>query len=490
MAVISFAADTLMAQPTITSEPASQTVLAGSTVLFSVIAQGVGPLSYQWQFDGTNLPNDVISTVVGTSHCCYSGDGGPATNARVEIKEGMAFDIFGNLYLPCDDRIRKVDTNGIITTVAGNGVSDFSGDGGQATNASLNGAASVAPDAYGNLYIVDGVNERIRKVDTNGIITTVAGNGTMGYSGDGMAATNAQLRLPSTVCLDGLGNFYFSDCLNNCIRKVATNGIISRVVISASLNSPHGITFDAAGNLYIADAGNARVRKIDRKGVVTTVAGNGSGTYSGDGGPATNAGLSGLWGLAVDAGGNLYFSDLLASRIRKVDTNGIITTVAGSGSSVFSGDGGAATNAGIYQPIGVALDKAGNLFIDDVYAVRKVGYTGYLTLTLNQVTASDAGSYTVVVTFSGGSITSEVAKLTVQFPPSISSITPQSDGTVALSFAGTPNSTNRLWVATNLGPPAVWSPLSTNVAGPDGTWRFTDSSAVGWACRFYRVSMP
>jgi hypothetical protein len=180
----------------------------------------------------------------------------------------------------------------------------------------------------------------------------------------------------------------------------------------------------------------------------------------------------------------------LASRIRKVDTNGIITTVAGSGSSVFSGDGGAATNAGIYQPIGVALDKAGNLFIDDVYAVRKVGYTGYLTLTLNQVTASDAGSYTVVVTFSGGSITSEVAKLTVQFPPSISSITPQSDGTVALSFAGTPNSTNRLWVATNLGPPAVWSPLSTNVAGPDGTWRFTDSSAVGWACRFYRVSMP
>ncbi len=174
-----------------------------------------------------------------------------------------------------------------------------------------------------------------------------------------------------------------------------------------------------------------------------------------------------------------------------VDTNGIITTVAGNGSDTYSGDGGAATNAGLYSgPDGLAFDTSGNLYIGTGYSVRKVGYTGYPTLTLNQVTTSDAGSYVVIVTSSEGSVTSEVATLTVQLPPSISVITPQPDGSVALSFTGTPNSTNRLWVATNLAPPAVWSPISTNIAGTDGTWHFTDSSAVGWSSRFYRASMP
>ena len=503
-AVIVLSRGALLAQPSITTQPVSQTALAGSTMVFSVTAEGAGPLSYQWQFNGTNLPNDIITTVVGPGWG-YSGDGGPATNARVYIEEGMAFDSLDNLYLPCDTRIRMVDTNGIIRTVVGNGTNAFSGDGGPATNASLYGAASVAPDAYGNLFIVDGVNERIRKVDTNGIITTVAGNGKVGYWGDGGRATNAELDLPSTVRLDGLGNIYFSDCQNHCIREVTTNGIISKVAgvpqrpgfsgdggpaTSAMLYSPYGIAFGAAGELFIADEGNGRVRKIDRSGIITTVAGNGSlWTYSGDGGPATNAAMT-PESVALDTGGNLYIAEPNNHRIRKVDTNGIITTAAGNGSSSLSGDGGAATNAGLYEVHGVAFDSAGNLYMATYNSVRKVGYTGYPTLTLKQVSASDAGSYTVVVTSSGGSITSEVATLTVQFPPSISSITPQSDGTVALSFAGTPNSTNRLWVATNLGPPAVWSPLSTNVAGPDGTWQFTDSSAIGWASRFYRVSMP
>jgi sugar lactone lactonase YvrE len=505
VAVITLGCGTLLAQPSITTQPLSQTALAGNTVVFSVTAEGAGPPSYQWQFNGTNLPNDIITRVVGFSSGGYSGDGGPATNARVDIEEGMAFDGFGNLYLPCDTRVRMVDTNGIITTVAGNGTFAYSGDGGPATNASLSGAASVAPDAFGNLYIVDGSNQRIRKVDTNGIITTVAGNGKLGYYGDGGRATNAELDLPSTARLDAVGNIYFSDCQNHCIRKVATNGIISKVsgvphrpvfsgdggqATNAGLYSPYGICFGSAGELFIADQGNGRVRKIDRNGIITTVAGNGSlWTYSGDGGQATNAAMMPM-SVALDTSGNLYIADANNYRIRMVDTNGIITTAAGNGSSHLSGDGGAATNAGLYEAHGVAFDSAGNLFISTINSVRKVGYTGYPTLTLNPVSVSDAGSYTVVVTSSEGSVTSEVAILTVLLPPSISSITPQPDGTMALSFAGTPNSTNRLWVATNLGPPAAWSPLSTNVAGPDGTWQFTDSSAVGWASRFYRVSMP
>src|SRR5437762_4140887 len=266
-----------------------------------------------------------------------------------------------------------------INTVAGGGA----GDGGDATSANLNSPAGVALDASGNLYIADLGNERIRKVAAaTGIITTVAGNGVFGFAGDGGAATNANLSVPSGVAVDASGNLYIADNSNHRIRKVtAATGIITTVAgngspsfagdggaaTSASLNSPSGVALDASGNLYIADFFDNRIRKVDAaSGIITTVAGNGSFGFAGDGGAATNASLSGPAGVAVDAGGNLYIAAYSNHRIRKVDAaTGIITTMAGNGNPTFAGDGGAATSASVYVPTGVALDASGNLYIAD-----------------------------------------------------------------------------------------------------------------------------
>jgi trimeric autotransporter adhesin len=283
------------AQPTITVQPASQTILTGSNVIFSVMVDGTGSFTYQWQFNGTNLPNNIITTFAGNGNTGFGGDGGPATNAAMFATEGLALDQGGNLFFADTDRIRKVDTNGIITTVVG-GPFGYAGDGGPATNALLHEPSGVAMDRSGNLYIADSYNCRIRKVDTNGIITTVRGNGSRGFSGDGGSATNASLNFPQDVAVDPLGNF------------------------------------------YIADLSNQRIRKVDTQGFITTVAGNGVAGFSGDGGPATNAHLNGTYGVTVSASGSLYIGDHSNSRVRMVDTNGIITTVAGGGSG---GDGGA-----------------------------------------------------------------------------------------------------------------------------------------------------
>jgi sugar lactone lactonase YvrE len=418
---------------------------------------------------------------------------------------GMAFDNSGNLYLSDwgNYRVRKVDTNGIITTVAGNGAGGYSGDGGPATNASLLGNSGVAVDSSGNIYIADGSNNRVRKVDTNGIITTVAGNGTGGDSGDGTAATNAELWGASGVCLDSAGNLYIADYRNNSVREV-TNGIIKTVAglggagfsgdgypaRMASLKWPFAVALDRTGNLYIADSGNGRVRKVNASGIITTVAGNGTCTYPGDGGAATNAGLCGAQSVVMDGNGNMFIADFEGSCIREVSTNGVITTVAGNGTPTYSGDGGAATNAGISQPSGVALDAAGNLFINAQSGVREVLLAGSPTWALNHVSTNAAGDYSVIVTSPGGSVTSIVATLTVQVRPDISGVTPQLDGSVAISFSGTPNTTNSLWSTVSLLAPVAWSLVSTGVTSADGTGRFIDSAATGCPARFYRVAMP
>src|SRR5437879_1577083 len=233
-----------------------------------------------------------------------------------------------------------------INTVAGGGA----GDGGDATIANLNSPAGVSVDSSGNLYIADLGNERIRKIAAaTGIITTVAGNGVLGFAGDGGAATSASLNSPAGVSVDASGNLYIADYANHRIRKVsAATGIITTVAgngintfagdggaaTSASLNSPSGVALDASGNLYIADYFNNRIRKVDAaSGIITTVAGNGSFGFAGDGGAATSASVSGPAGVAVDAGGNLYIANYSTHRIRKVDAaTGIITTVAGNGS--------------------------------------------------------------------------------------------------------------------------------------------------------------
>ena len=437
--------------PSITQQPASQTALAGSNVTLKVVVAGTGPFTYRWQLNGVNLfPNyPIITTVAGNGSSGYSGDGGAATNAGLDYPTGVAVDASGNLFVAdqLNNRIRKVDGNGIITTAAGSGLygsnrsGGYSGDGGPATNAGLNCPAGVAVDASGNLFIADSENERIRKVDANGIISTVAGNGVTvlvgpipilhsgTYSGDGGAATNGGLNGPLGVAVDGSGNLFIVDYDNYRIRKVDTNGIITTVAgdgsygysgdggaaANASLWNPSSVAVDGSGNLFIADSGNNRIRKVDAYGIITTVAGIGSYSYSGDGGPATNAGLSYPSGVAADASGNLFIADSNNGRIRKVDTYGIITTVAGGG---YSGDGGAATNASV-APSGVAVDAFGNLFIVDTdhAVIRQVALGGFPTLNLEGVSAANAGEYQLIITSPYGSVTSAVATVTVLLPP-------------------------------------------------------------------------
>ena len=340
-----------------------------------------------------------LTVVAGIGIFGFSGDGGPATSASLASPVSVALDGAGNLFITDqgNQRIRRVDAaTGIITTVAGNGFGGFSGDGGPATSASLTNPFDVALDGAGNLFIADFSNSRIRKVDTSGIITTVAGNGGFTFSGDGGPATSASLRSPTGVALDGAGNLFIADGGNFRIRKVDTSGIITTVAgngssefsgdggpaTSASLTNPFGVALDGTGNLFIADEGSNRIRKVDTSGIITTVAGNGSSGFSGDGGPAISASLSGPIGVALDGTGNLFFADAGNNRIRKVDTSGIISTVAGDGIFGFSGDGDPATSASLRDPFGVALDGAGNLFIADRFnqRIRRVdAATGIIT---------------------------------------------------------------------------------------------------------------
>jgi len=360
----------------------------------------------------------IVTFAGGQATPTGAGDGGPATSALM-IPSDVAVDASGNLFVADagGNRIRKVSTNGIVTTVAGSalGASGFSGDGGPATSALLNNPTGVAVDASGNLFIADCYNERIRKVSGSGIITTVAGTVSVGlsvFSGDGGPAISATMYFPNSVAVDALGNLFIADTGNNRIRKVSASGIITTVAGSgpnaraggfsgdggpataAALSYPYGVAVDASGNLFIADTANNRIRKVSASGIITTVAGSGptgyaqsgTGSFSGDGGPATSATLNTPFGVAVDTSGNLFIADYFNNRIRKVSASGIITTVAGSGAfgsgtGSFSGDGGPAISATMCHPNSVAVDASGNLFIADYYnnRIRKVSASGIIT---------------------------------------------------------------------------------------------------------------
>ena len=489
--------------------PAGQTVMAGGTTAFSVATPDPGPFTFQWQLNGTHLPDGIITTVAGNGTHGFSGDAGPATNAMLNSPYGVSVDVFGNLFLAeiSNSRIRKVSTNGVITTIAGNGTNGYSGDGVPATNTSLCTPIDTILDASGNLFIADENNYRIRKVSTNGIIMTVAGNGTNVFSGDGGPATKAGLSHPIGIALDSCGNLFISDNAANRVRKVDTNGFITTVAgngspgysgdggaaSKASLNSPTSVAVDAFGNLFFTELGNFRIRKVDTNGIITTVAGNGTSGYSGDGGPATNANLSPLLGLYMDAFGNLFISDSFNNRVRKVNVNGIITTVAGNGSPSYSGDGGAAANAGLNAPRGVVVDSSGNLFIADSgnSRIRMVSrFASYPTLTLNDATTNDGGNYSVTITGPNGSVTSSMVALNVASSPFILKSMLNPDGSVTLNLLTAPNTGSRVLAATNLTPPVLWQPIFTNVAGPAGAWQFTDTNAASQTVRFYRSSTP
>ncbi len=381
-----------------------------------------------------------ISTYAGTGIAGFSGDGGPASSAMLNYPVGMTFDAAGDIIFADvgNNRIRKIDTSGNISTIAGNGIAGYSGDGGPATQASMNEPWGAVYDSSGNLYISDYLNNVIRKVDTTGTITTYAGNGTQGYCGDGGLATQACLNSPKGLAIGPNTTLYIADSFNHRVREVNSAGSIRTIAgngqngfsgdggqaTQAMIGVPRGLAL-TNGILYIANGGNARVRGVTLKsGIIHTLVGSiagydgdnhaplatqffvpdgivslpGStmliadrdnarvrlfsggtvktkaGGYIGDGHPATSAALVFPQGIAFDGAGNLFVAEFAGNRIRKVDTHGRISTVAGNGVSGYTGDGGPATSAEIYAPQAVIIDAANNLFISDQYnnVIRKV----------------------------------------------------------------------------------------------------------------------
>ena len=335
-----------------------------------------------------------ITTIAGTcgSTTGYTGDGGSATAATLAQPFGVAKDASGNIYIgdAQNNRIRMVNTSGIISTVVGNGAYGWGGDGGPATAANLKFPCGIAFDGAGNMYIADQENSCIRMVNTSGIISTVAGLGYAAYTGDGGPATAAALNYPIDIAVDGAGNIFIADRNNFCIRKINSSGIISTfagtgttsysgdggAATAAGISDACGVAVDGSGNVYIADSHNNCIRKVNSSGIITTIAGTGSAGFSGDGGPATAAMLNFPFGITLDVTGNMYVSDYLGQRIRKIDYSSIITTIAGNGTFGSGGDGGPATAAQMGGPTHIWASASGNLLMGDHAnnAVRKIQF--------------------------------------------------------------------------------------------------------------------
>jgi sugar lactone lactonase YvrE len=328
----------------------------------------------------------LISTIAGTGSAGFSGDGSSATSAQFDAPQDVAIDASGNVYIAdaTNHRIRKITaTTGIINTIAGTGIAGYSGDGAAATLAKFNAPIGIALDKSGNIYVADNGNNCIRKITVaTGIISTIAGTGTAGFSGDGSTATSAQLYAPYDLTIDTSNNIYIADVSNNRIRKItAATGIINTIAgtgtpgfsgdgsaaTGAKLYQPFCVALDASNNLYITDASNNRIRKVTATtGVISSIAGTGAAGFSGDGGAATSASFNIPYSILVDASGNIYLTDFNNNRLRKITAaTGIINTVAGTGIAGFSGDGGVASSAQINRAKGIAMDASGNIYIAD-----------------------------------------------------------------------------------------------------------------------------
>jgi sugar lactone lactonase YvrE len=395
---------------TITANYAGDTNFAASTS--SALTQVVGAVA---------VPGGIITTVAGNGIAGYSGNNGAATSAKLDSPAGVAVDANGNIYIAdaAYGYIRKVNAGtGIITTVAGNGVGGYSNSG-PATSTSVGIPIGVIVDASGNIYIADDLDSRVLKVNAaTGVLSSIAGTGTAGYSGDGGPATSAYLGIPVGLSLDASGNLYIACQSDSRIRKVNPAGTITTVAgngttgysgdggaaTSAELDAPQSVYVDASGNIYIADWGNDRIRKVTPSGIITTVAGIGTAGYSGDGGAATNAQLNAPQGVYKDATGNIYIADGANSRIRRVDTGGIITTVAGNGTAGYSGDGGIATSAELnlvaFSLGGLVVNTSGTIYISDSNnnRIRAVGPSNN-PLAISVATSGSPSAYGSPVTF-------------------------------------------------------------------------------------------
>jgi len=327
-------------------------------------------------------PQYTIFTVAGNATNGYSGDGGSATQAALSNPCKVAVDGSGNIFIAdqTNNRIREV-SGGNINTIAGNGTAGYAGDGKPPVQANISQPCGVAVDSSGNVYFSqdNGPNSAVRKAPPSGNMSTVAGTSLgAGFSGDGAAAINAQVNSPTGIAFDAAGNLYIADTQNHRIRVIGKDGNIHTAAgngvpqftgdggspLRASLNSPQGVAADQAGNLYIADTLNNRVRRVSG-GVITTIAGTGVAGFSGDNGPATKAQLNHPQDVAVDAAMNVYIVDSFNFRVRMVTPDGVISTIAGSGASGYSGDNGPATSARLKFPSGIALGPSGTLYIAD-----------------------------------------------------------------------------------------------------------------------------
>jgi uncharacterized protein (TIGR03437 family) len=414
-----------------------------------------------------------INTIAGTGVATFSGDGGPATQAALNIAVDVSADRFGNLYIAdqFNHRIRKIASNGTITTVAGTGVPGFSGDGGPAVNAQINTPTGVYADSAGNFYIAEPGNKRIRKVDASGIITTIAGNGNLGYNGDGIPATSASLYSAVRVAIDPSGNVVIADQSNHRLRKVTPAGIITTIAgngvgtpatgafsgdggpaTAASLNNPTALAITPDGVIYFSDQYNQRIRKITPDGIINTIAGNGVAGFSGDGGPALSASLNYPGGLTLDAAGNLYCNDDLNFRTRRITPGGIITTVAGNGNATFGGDGGPATSASLNGNFGGTFDPAGNFYIADsmnnrireVYGLAAPGTTpaitsGGIVPIYNTSTTIQAGSW---ISIFGNNLASGNFSWNNDFPTTLGGVSVTINGKLAYLWYVSPTQIN------------------------------------------------
>ena len=380
-------------------------------------------------------PDGVIQTVAGTGVAGFSGDGGPATEARISSLTSVAADNEGSFYIldSRNYRIRKVTPDGIVKTVAGTGVPGSDGDDGPATAAKIGAVADAKPDGKGGLYFPELNTNKVRHIRPDGVMETVAGTGAAAYSGDGGPATQATLYFPWYLAFGPDGTMYISEAYNNVIRRITPDGIISTFAgreryagdgdyaTKAILSEPAGIALDTQGNVFVSEGTAHRIRKIDSVGVITTyasgldspgmmtadqsgniyfidsnilwrgapdgtltkVAGGGQGAAAAQltDGPALKAALSFPQGLTVDLAGNIYIADTGNNIIRKVTKDGLIQTVAGTGAFGFAGDGGQATAARFISPEGLAFDAAGNLYVADHFnfRVRRISPDGIIT---------------------------------------------------------------------------------------------------------------